>query len=120
MRQSLPQMCCGMPEDDLTEASRLTQTCNASGLCFRQAGRSCRFTTINLSAFYDRRSFQRPCPFPRTRFNHDSKQCINQPTAAPEVFGRGRRWVDGALIFQSFSTILPLGDVSANHCNVET
>ncbi len=39
----------------------------------------------------------------------------NTPPAAPEFFGRGRRWVDGAPIFTAFNTILPPGDVSANH-----
>jgi prepilin-type N-terminal cleavage/methylation domain-containing protein len=37
------------------------------------------------------------------------------PPPAPEFFGRGRRWVDGAPIFSAFNTILPPGDVSANH-----
>ncbi len=39
----------------------------------------------------------------------------NTPPVAPEFFGRGRRWVDGAPIFTAFNTILPPGDVSANH-----
>ena len=39
------------------------------------------------------------------------------PPAPPEFFGRGRRWVDGAPVFTSFNTILPPGDVSANHRN---
>ena len=37
------------------------------------------------------------------------------PPTAPEFFGRGRRWVDGAPIFTGFNTILPPGDVSADH-----
>jgi|GEM_PF-2497303 len=39
----------------------------------------------------------------------------NIPPAAPAFFGRGRRWVDGAPIFTGFNTILPPGDVSADH-----
>lgn len=39
----------------------------------------------------------------------------NVPPSAPEFFGRGRRWVDGAPIFTGFNTILPPGDVSADH-----
>jgi prepilin-type N-terminal cleavage/methylation domain-containing protein len=39
----------------------------------------------------------------------------NAPPAAPEFYGRGRRWVDGAPVFTAFNTILPPGDVSANH-----
>jgi prepilin-type processing-associated H-X9-DG protein len=42
---------------------------------------------------------------------------LNSPPAQPEFFGRGRRWVDGAPIYTAFNTILPPGDVSANHRN---
>ena len=40
---------------------------------------------------------------------------LNSPPSQPEFFGRGRRWVDGAPIYTAFNTILPPGDVSANH-----
>ena len=39
----------------------------------------------------------------------------NTPPEAPEFYGRGRRWVDGSPIFTAFNTIVPPGDVSANH-----
>ena len=42
---------------------------------------------------------------------------LNSPPSQPEFFGRGRRWVDGAPIYTAFNTILPPGDVSANHRN---
>ena len=42
---------------------------------------------------------------------------LNSPPSQPEFFGRGRRWVDGAPIYSAFNTILPPGDVSANHRN---
>ena len=40
---------------------------------------------------------------------------VNTAPAPPKFYGRGRRWVDGAPIFTGFNTILPPGDVSANH-----
>ncbi len=43
----------------------------------------------------------------------------NAPPDAPEFYGRGRRWVDGAPTFSAFNTILPPGDVSANHRNAD-
>lgn len=42
---------------------------------------------------------------------------LSSPPLQPEFFGRGRRWVDGAPIYTAFNTILPPGDVSANHRN---
>ena len=42
---------------------------------------------------------------------------LTSPPVQPEFFGRGRRWVDGAPIYTAFNTILPPGDVSANHRN---
>lgn len=42
---------------------------------------------------------------------------LSSPPVEPEFFGRGRRWVDGAPIYTAFNTILPPGDVSANHRN---
>ena len=42
---------------------------------------------------------------------------LSSPPAQPAFFGRGRRWVDGAPIYSAFNTILPPGEVSANHRN---
>ena len=42
---------------------------------------------------------------------------LSSPPAQPVFFGRGRRWVDGAPIYSAFNTILPPGEVSANHRN---
>ncbi len=55
-----------------------------------------------------------PTNYSRTNGNNLTV-AANTPPDAPEFFGRGRRWVDGAPIFTAFNTILAPGDVSANH-----
>ena len=57
-----------------------------------------------------------PCKYSSKRNCGFSVSPASPPTP-PEFFGRGRRWVDGAPVFTSFNTILPPGDVSANHRN---
>ncbi len=46
-----------------------------------------------------------------------STVALSSPPVEPEFFGRGRRWADGAPIYTAFNTVLPPGDVSANHRN---
>ena len=55
-----------------------------------------------------------PCKYSSKRNCGFSVSPLSSP-APPQFFGRGKRWVDGAPIFTSFNTILPPGDVSANH-----
>ncbi len=57
-----------------------------------------------------------PCSYSE-RNRCRSSISLNSPPSPPEFFGRGRRWVDGAPIYSAFNTILPPGDVSANHRN---
>ena len=58
----------------------------------------------------------KPCRYSE-RNRCTSSISLNSPPSQPEFFGRGRRWVDGAPIYTAFNTILPPGDVSANHRN---